>query len=71
MHSKHGFYVFSVILQLICWAAMVWPGALIANRIQPFVLGLPFMFFWYVAWVFIMFLGLVALYLVEYAQGGR
>lgn len=71
MHVHRGFYVFSAVLQIICWIAMVWPGALLANRIEPFVLGLPFMFFWYVAWVFIMFLGLVALYVVEYAKGDQ
>lgn len=50
----------------ICIIAMIWPGALIANRIEPFVLGLPFLFFWYVAWVFLLFLGLAAAYWLEY-----
>ncbi|WP_167320800.1 hypothetical protein [Psychrobacter lutiphocae] len=36
---------------------MVWPGALLANRIEPFVLGLPFFIFWYILWMFILFLG--------------
>ncbi|MDN5864412.1 MAG: DUF3311 domain-containing protein [Gammaproteobacteria bacterium] len=26
------------------------PGVLFANRIEPFVLGLPFLFFWVIAW---------------------
>ncbi|MCS2608093.1 DUF3311 domain-containing protein [Halomonas dongshanensis] len=46
----------------ICALAMIWPGALIANRIEPFVLGLPFFVFWYVAWVFALFLGLLIAY---------
>lgn len=65
--SKRGVYVALTVVQLICWAAMIWPGALLANRIEPFVLGLPFMFFWYVFWVAVMLIGLVVLYLVEYA----
>lgn len=31
--------------------AVVWPGVLVAARIRPFVLGLPFAFFWYTAWI--------------------
>ncbi len=41
----------------LCTSAMVWPGALLANRIEPFVLGLPFFIFWYILWMFILFLG--------------
>lgn len=55
---------------LVCIAAMIWPGALLANRIQPYVLGLPFFFFWYVAWVFVLFMGLVALYWLEGRERG-
>lgn len=53
----------------ICTIAMIWPGAVIANRIEPVILGLPFLFFWYVAWVFMVFVGCVVLYFLEY--GGR
>lgn len=49
----------------VCTLAMVWPGALIANRIEPMVMGLPFFIFWYVAWVFILFVGLVIAYRQE------
>ncbi len=41
----------------ICALALVWPGALLANRIEPLVMGLPFFIFWYVAWVFALFVG--------------
>lgn len=50
---------------LICTLAMIWPGALVANRVEPMILGLPFLFFWYVAWVFMVFLGTVVLYRLE------
>lgn len=52
---------------VICVLAMIWPGALIGNRIEPFVLGLPFMFFWYVLWIFVLFVGLVAMYWLDVA----
>lgn len=51
----------------VCTLAMVWPGALIANRIDPMIMGLPFFIFWYVAWVFVMFIGL----LITYWQEGQ
>lgn len=54
---------------LVCLLAMVWPGAAIANRIEPTILGLPFFFFWYVAWVLLVFLGCLILYRLKY--GGR
>lgn len=54
---------------LVCTLAMIWPGAVVANRIEPMILGLPFMFFWYVAWVFMVFVGTVILYRLEY--GGK
>lgn len=36
---------------LIMAVAVVWPVATVASRIEPMVLGLPFSFFWPVAWV--------------------
>ena len=54
---------------LICTLAMIWPGAVIANRVEPMVFGLPFLFFWYVLWVFMVFIGTIILYRWEY--GGR
>ncbi len=54
---------------LVCTLAMIWPGAVIANRIEPMILGLPFLFFWYVAWVFMVFIGTLILYRLEF--GGK
>jgi hypothetical protein len=54
---------------LVCTLAMIWPGAVVANRIEPIILGLPFFFFWYVLWVFLVFVGTLILYRWEY--GGR
>lgn len=50
---------------VVCTLAMVWPGALIANRIEPITLGLPFFIFWYVAWVFLLFVGLLIAYVTD------
>lgn len=45
--------------------ALTWPGALPFNRIRPFVLGLPFSFFWVAVWVA---LGGVVLLLLDRAE---
>lgn len=45
--------------------ALIWPGATIANRIEPFVLAVPFFIFWYALWGLLMFIGLVALYWLD------
>lgn len=54
----------------LCTLAMIWPGALIANRIEPTVFGLPFLFFWYILWMLILFVGMWLAYLKQYG-GGR
>lgn len=63
--NKRYLSIIGLLGYVICILAMIWPGALIGNRIEPFVLGLPFMFFWYVLWVFLLFLGMAALYWLE------
>jgi hypothetical protein len=54
---------------LVCFLANVWPIALIANRIEPFIFGLPFFIFWAVLWSLLIFIGIVALYLSEKNPG--
>ncbi len=49
---------------LACFLAQLWPLAAVANRIEPRIVGLPFLMFWYVAGVFAVFLGLLALYVL-------
>jgi hypothetical protein len=45
---------------LLCAAALTWPGyAWLGNRIEPFVLGLPFSFAWVIAWVIASFFALL------------
>ncbi len=45
-------HVLFAVYAVICLGAMTWPGyAKFGNSIEPYVLGLPFSFFWVVAWV--------------------
>jgi hypothetical protein len=51
---------------LVVLAALLWPIHPIAARIEPYVLGLPFGFFWVVLWLLLSFAGLVLLYALRY-----
>ncbi len=45
-------HVLFAIYAVVCLAALTWPGyAWFGNRIEPFVLGLPFSFAWIIGWV--------------------
>lgn len=50
--------------------AVTWPGAVPAARIDPFVLGLPFAFFWPAAWVAMSVPVLYGLHRVEQRHRG-
>lgn len=50
---------------LLTFAGFLWPLNLIGNRVEPIVLGLPFLLFWFVALILAQFFALVALYLLE------
>lgn len=32
-------------------AAVTYPGIILFNRVRPFVLGIPFVFAWYLGWI--------------------
>lgn len=50
---------------LVCLLALVWPlYDVIANRLEPYVLGLPFSLAWIVGWALLTFAVLVAYYAV-------
>ncbi|MEL6324874.1 MAG: hypothetical protein AAFQ84_11665 [Pseudomonadota bacterium] len=56
---------------LVFLLATTWPGALLLNRVQPFVLGLPFNLFC-IALLIMGALGLLAvLYVSEQRSGAR
>ena len=47
----------------LCAAALTWPGyAWFGNRIEPFVLGVPFSFAWVIGWVLLTFVVLILFY---------
>jgi hypothetical protein len=51
---------------LICFAMVTVPGLYLANRIHPYVCGMPFLLFWCVLWsIPLTTLGLLVLYLFE------
>ncbi len=71
--SLRGARILTAVYLVLMTLSVVWPGAALASRIQPFVLGLPFSFFWPAAWVA---LGAPVLYLLDRVErrhrgGGR
>lgn len=51
---------------LICLLAITWPMLKMVNLIYPLVLGMPFLMFWFVLWNFIIVIGLLITYRLEY-----
>lgn len=47
--------------------ALGWPAVIPFNRVRPFVLGLPFVFFWVALWVV---MGGLALWLLDRSEQG-
>ena len=65
--APHVALAIYVTVVLLC---VTWPGYdLIANRIEPLVLGLPFTLAWYAGWAVMTFL-VMALYLAKTERGG-
>jgi len=46
-----------IIFQAFLFFVYFWPIGVLANRIEPFVMGLPFYFFW--TWVLIPFIAFI------------
>lgn len=59
-----AFVIFAVVILLV----MIFPVYALGNRVDPFVLGMPFSMFWVLAWVVVELVGLVAFYLYEYGR---
>jgi sterol desaturase/sphingolipid hydroxylase (fatty acid hydroxylase superfamily) len=64
--ATRGVIIFTVALALV----MIFPIFAIGNRVEPFVLGLPFSMFWVVFWITVEFLGLVAFFVYEHGREG-
>lgn len=62
------FVAFTIVMLLL----MTFPVYSLGNRVEPFVLGLPFSMFWVVFWIGVEFLVLIGFYLYEFGgSGGR
>lgn len=57
---------FVFVLGLVCLLMMIFPLYAIANRADPFVMGLPFSMLWVVLWILVEFVGFIAAYNWEY-----
>ena len=60
--ATRGVIIFTVLLALV----MIFPIFAIGNRVEPYVLGLPFSMFWVVFWIAVEFVGLVAFFVYEH-----
>jgi len=61
-----AFAVFTVAMVLV----MIFPVYGLGNRVEPFVLGLPWSLAWVVFWIGVEFVGLIAFYLYEHGGEG-
>lgn len=64
--KKRGLFWLSYFV--VCFLAQIWPIYLIANRVKPYILGMPFSMFWIGLWIVIIFVGLVTKYKQEYGR---
>ncbi|SJL84237.1 DUF3311 domain-containing protein [Vibrio palustris] len=64
-NRKYPMHPAMMVYFLICAMAMIWPGATLANHIEPMIIGLPFYLFWYFAWLLVTFVGLIICYQIE------
>ena len=65
MMLKRIVLVFYFVLLL---SGFVWPGILIGNRVEPFVFGLPFLFFWFVFLIVVQGVSWTLIYRAEFKE---
>ena len=68
MPRRHKLLLIVVFLAL---AAETWPGYLLADRLEPYILGLPFDFAWLVLWIVVVFAALVLTFRADMRAAGR
>jgi len=49
----------------LTFLGFIWPGVTLANRIEPMIFGIPFLFFWFIALVLIQFAGMLVMHFTE------
>ena len=57
-----AFVVFVILITLV----MIFPIYGLGNRVEPFVLGMPFSMIWVVFWIVVEFFGVIAFFLYEH-----
>ena len=57
------FALIVIVIYLLMQLFLIYP---FANRVEPFVLGLPFFIFWVILWILIGCAGLFVAYMLEY-----
>lgn len=63
--SRRRFQTIFVVVMGLAFLPTIFPVFAVANRVEPLVFGVPFSFFWVVAWILIVFSLLVVMYLVD------
>ncbi len=63
--SRRTVSLYYALFYLLCGLLMIWPGPVFADSVKTMVLGLPFMFFWYVMCVLLVFVGTLVAYLAD------
>jgi len=46
----------------VTFLGYIWPGVTLANRIEPYILGFPFLFAWFIGLVLVQFAGLLVIH---------
>jgi hypothetical protein len=57
-----------LIVVLLALVGSIWPGYLLGDRIEPYVLGLPFSLVWLVAWIVVVFIALLLTFRADMSE---
>ena len=68
MPRRHKLLLLVVLLTLL---AETWPGYLVADRLEPYILGLPFDFAWLVLWIAVVFVALLLTFRADMRAAGE
>jgi len=66
-NATRAFVVFTIAMAVV----MVFPVFALGNRVEPFVLGLPFSMAWVIFWIGVEFVGLIAFFRYEHGTEGE
>ncbi len=66
-NATRAFVIFTIAMALV----MVFPIFALGNRVEPFVLGLPFSMAWVIFWIGVEFVALVAFFRYEHGAEGK